>query len=272
MLHRVRAPDGQPYGPLRAWPGGLAIARCLGDADCLSIVSPQPATRTHPFSSQSSILIVASDGVWDMATTVTVSRHPRRARTGLTVSLPPAPLIAESRRGLGQQVLLAEVRGVAHCRCRRHHRRPRRYNVTAPPGPTVHPVPTVGASPRCCAVPGARCLVIMPTRVMAAHEQRKEQRSPINRIKSLNPLRARAKAPATGTASMSPSPTSSRPDASSSTSTDGSTSPTPSSTPTEGTESNRQELTRRTTIKLALPMEEITGSEASVPQRAALEP
>mmetsp|Transcript_954 Transcript_954/g.3078 ORF Transcript_954/g.3078 Transcript_954/m.3078 type:complete len:281 (+) Transcript_954:148-990(+) len=35
----------------------------------------------------------------------------------------------ESRRGLGQQVLLAEVRGVAHCRCRRHHRRPRRYNV-----------------------------------------------------------------------------------------------------------------------------------------------
>jgi len=143
VLHRVRAPDGQPYGPLRAWPGGLAIARCLGDADCLSIVSPQPATRTHPFSSQSSILIVASDGVWDMATTVTVSRHPRRARTGLTVSLPPAPLIAESRRGLGQQVLLAEVRGVAHCRCRRHHRRPRRYNVTAPPGPTVHPVPTV---------------------------------------------------------------------------------------------------------------------------------
>ena len=100
----MRAPDGQPYGPLRAWPGGLAIARCLGDADCLSIVSPQPATRTHPFSSQSSILIVASDGVWDMATTVTVSRHPRRARTGLTVSLPPAPLIAESRRGLGQQV------------------------------------------------------------------------------------------------------------------------------------------------------------------------
>ena len=71
---------------------------------------------------------------------------------------------------------------------------------------------------------------------------------------------------------MSPSPTSSRPDASSSTSTDGSTSPTPSSTPTEGTESNRQELTRRTTIKLALPFEEITGSEASVPQRAALEP
>jgi len=69
VLHRVRAPDGQPYGPLRAWPGGLAIARCLGDADCLSIVSPQPATRTHPFSSQSSILIVASDGVWDMATT-----------------------------------------------------------------------------------------------------------------------------------------------------------------------------------------------------------
>ena len=33
--------SGEPRGPLRAWPGGLAVARGIGDADCGQIVSPK---------------------------------------------------------------------------------------------------------------------------------------------------------------------------------------------------------------------------------------
>ena len=43
-LARERLADGTFRGPLRAFPGGLTIARSIGDAECASIVAP---TRSH---------------------------------------------------------------------------------------------------------------------------------------------------------------------------------------------------------------------------------
>jgi serine/threonine protein phosphatase PrpC len=56
--------SGGPGGPIRAWPGGLAVARTIGDADCSQIVSAEPALRTVSVSS-SGVVIICSDGCWD---------------------------------------------------------------------------------------------------------------------------------------------------------------------------------------------------------------
>ena len=45
-LGKVMGPNGQPGGPLRAWPGGLACARSIGDADCTQVVVPHPEIFT----------------------------------------------------------------------------------------------------------------------------------------------------------------------------------------------------------------------------------
>ena len=34
MIGKAASPEGYPYGPLRAWPGGITCASSLGDADC----------------------------------------------------------------------------------------------------------------------------------------------------------------------------------------------------------------------------------------------
>ncbi len=57
--------DGQPRGPLRAWPGGLAVARGLGDADCGEVVSPHPACSEHSLPTEGGAVILCTDGVWD---------------------------------------------------------------------------------------------------------------------------------------------------------------------------------------------------------------
>ena len=67
IVARVRNPvTGEPGGPLRAFPGGLAIARGIGDSDAGQLVSCRPATSTVPLSPQSGWdVVLASDGVWD---------------------------------------------------------------------------------------------------------------------------------------------------------------------------------------------------------------
>ena len=64
-LGRAMDPSGQPGGPIRAFPGGLAVTRGIGDADCLAFVSAEPSfysRRVHPMGGA---LVVCSDGVWD---------------------------------------------------------------------------------------------------------------------------------------------------------------------------------------------------------------
>ena len=64
-LGRAANPDGVPGGPVRAYPGGLAVTRCIGDADCSHFVSPEPAFTTYRVPPAGGALVACSDGVWD---------------------------------------------------------------------------------------------------------------------------------------------------------------------------------------------------------------
>ena len=45
---RAARQGGQPAGPLRAWPGGLAMGRAIGDGDCGDWLIPTPSTYRQP--------------------------------------------------------------------------------------------------------------------------------------------------------------------------------------------------------------------------------
>ena len=57
--------DGKrtPMGGLRLWPGGLALGRSLGDADCGVAVIAEPALEMVDVDGEATV-VVASDGVW----------------------------------------------------------------------------------------------------------------------------------------------------------------------------------------------------------------
>lgn len=62
VVRQARNEIGEPYGPYRLWPGGLAVSRSIGDADC-------PYISCQPFVSRcvlrNAVIVIASDGVWD---------------------------------------------------------------------------------------------------------------------------------------------------------------------------------------------------------------
>mmetsp|Transcript_47181 Transcript_47181/g.93977 ORF Transcript_47181/g.93977 Transcript_47181/m.93977 type:complete len:343 (-) Transcript_47181:178-1206(-) len=64
-IGRALNSDGIQGGPLRAWPGGLALCRTIGDADCPAAIAT-PSVHSTCFDAQSgAALVVCSDGVWD---------------------------------------------------------------------------------------------------------------------------------------------------------------------------------------------------------------
>ena len=79
-LAHAKGRDGRPAGPLRLWPGGVAQARAIGDADVGRYIDPRPATCTIPFPSSSFSVIVCSDGVWDALEPAAVVASVRRSR------------------------------------------------------------------------------------------------------------------------------------------------------------------------------------------------
>jgi len=64
-LGRAIDPNGQPGGPIRAFPGGLAVTRGIGDADCAAFVLPEPSFVTRKVPPMGGALVACSDGVWD---------------------------------------------------------------------------------------------------------------------------------------------------------------------------------------------------------------
>ena len=48
-IARAQNQSGEPAGPMRAWPGGLAVARGIGDLDCDPLVSCEVSARP-PFT------------------------------------------------------------------------------------------------------------------------------------------------------------------------------------------------------------------------------
>mmetsp|Transcript_48297 Transcript_48297/g.154659 ORF Transcript_48297/g.154659 Transcript_48297/m.154659 type:complete len:261 (-) Transcript_48297:73-855(-) len=59
--------DGKACGPLRVWPGGLAMSRTLGDREGGPVVSAEPELAQYviPEASGGARVIIASDGLWD---------------------------------------------------------------------------------------------------------------------------------------------------------------------------------------------------------------
>ena len=54
-----------PTGPMRAWPGGLAMGRSIGDADCGAWVLAEPSVGELNVPPEGGWVVLASDGVWD---------------------------------------------------------------------------------------------------------------------------------------------------------------------------------------------------------------
>ncbi|KOO27185.1 serine threonine-protein kinase ctr1 [Chrysochromulina tobinii] len=65
-LGRAMTEEGKEGGPLRAWPGGLAVTRAIGDADCMSYVIPAPVWSKCPVPPKGGALLACTDGVWDL--------------------------------------------------------------------------------------------------------------------------------------------------------------------------------------------------------------
>lgn len=58
--------DAGGFGPLRAWPGGLAVGRSLGDIDAKPDIVSRPHIRQVVVPESGGRLVLASDGLWDM--------------------------------------------------------------------------------------------------------------------------------------------------------------------------------------------------------------
>ena len=84
--------DGRPTGPLRVWPGGVAMARSIGDADVGAAISPLPDVSVTTLGVRGATIILASDGVWDqlsikhvhkLAEMPTVARNAQKMSQGI---------------------------------------------------------------------------------------------------------------------------------------------------------------------------------------------
>ena len=67
-LARVVRSNGKTAGPLRAWPGGLAMGRALGDADCGDWLLASPSVFSCPLAPHGCDICLATDGIWDAVT------------------------------------------------------------------------------------------------------------------------------------------------------------------------------------------------------------
>lgn len=62
---RAKGFGGGPVGPLRVYPGGLAVSRSIGDDDAHDAVICEPVVTTMPYPPTGALILIASDGVWD---------------------------------------------------------------------------------------------------------------------------------------------------------------------------------------------------------------
>jgi serine/threonine protein phosphatase PrpC len=57
---------GDPgIGPMRVWPGGLCVARAIGDGDVGTEVLPEPHIKQMRVPDSGARFALATDGVWD---------------------------------------------------------------------------------------------------------------------------------------------------------------------------------------------------------------
>ena len=87
----VHAATGQPSGPLRAFPGGLAMGRSIGDLDCGDWVLAAPSVQQAQLPLEGGWVVICSDGVWDALDAEAVARIVREASTPATAADKVAP-------------------------------------------------------------------------------------------------------------------------------------------------------------------------------------
>ncbi|KAK9830885.1 hypothetical protein WJX81_001707 [Elliptochloris bilobata] len=99
--------EGKPVGPLRVWPGGLAMSRSLGDFSAGAAVTPEPEVRAVVLPAAGARLILASDGLWDAVAPKTAAHHVR----GLPASKAAMELVqlALKARGLRDDITVIVV-------------------------------------------------------------------------------------------------------------------------------------------------------------------
>lgn len=80
QIGRAQRPaTGQPVGPLRAFPGGLAMGRSIGDGDCGDWVLPAPNVRRVQLPPEGGRVVLCSDGIWDALDAESVASLVREA-------------------------------------------------------------------------------------------------------------------------------------------------------------------------------------------------
>jgi hypothetical protein len=69
--------DGKPAGPIRVWPGGLAMSRSIGDVDAGDRVCAEPEVCQVTIPYEGARVIMGSDGLWDALHPKTAAHHVR---------------------------------------------------------------------------------------------------------------------------------------------------------------------------------------------------
>ena len=67
-----------PCGPIRIWPGGLAMGRTIGDAGAGDLVTAEPEICQVTIPASGARLLVGSDGLWDAILPKTAAHHCRQ--------------------------------------------------------------------------------------------------------------------------------------------------------------------------------------------------
>ncbi len=69
--------DGKPAGPIRVWPGGLAMSRTIGDVDAGDLCAARAEISQMTIPKDGGRLFIASDGLWDAVHYKTAAHHTR---------------------------------------------------------------------------------------------------------------------------------------------------------------------------------------------------
>lgn len=94
---------GAHVGPLRVWPGGLAMSRSIGDKDVGPWVLPDPhvSVTTVPEDTFLARIVIASDGVWDAVKGEFAEARMVRCHAKRTTAQAPMGLVREAIRKRG---------------------------------------------------------------------------------------------------------------------------------------------------------------------------
>eukprot|EP00873_Tetraselmis_striata_P021650 jgi/Tetstr1/441914/TSEL_030121.t2 len=99
--------EGTGVGPLRVWPGGLAMSRTLGDYEAGDAVTALPEIRQVTLPSSGGRLVLASDGLWDALNPKTAMHSVRGMNAGQAAH--HLELSALKARGLRDDITVVVV-------------------------------------------------------------------------------------------------------------------------------------------------------------------